>query len=101
MKIIAHLSFTPDADLQAFLSIRAEEAATVWELYKAGMIRDAALRADLKGAVLTFEAETAAEVAAVLETFPAVKAGMFVYELIPVTPFLSWETLFRREGDRA
>ncbi len=94
MKIIAHLTFTPNADRQAFLAIRAEEAAMVWRLYKAGVIRDAALRSDLKGAVLTFEAASEAEVERWLADFPAVKAGLFGYDLIAVGAFLSWETLF-------
>lgn len=94
MKIIAHLTFLPGADLQAFLAMRAEEAAKVWALYRAGIIREAALRQDLKGALLTFEADSEAEVAVHLDSFPAVRAGLFGYELITLTPFLSWETLF-------
>jgi muconolactone delta-isomerase len=97
VKIIAHLTFSPDADIQAFLAIRAEEAAMVWKLYKAGTIREAALRTDLSGAVLTFEAESEDEVRALLADFPAVKAGLFKFELIGVGPFLSWETLFAGE----
>jgi hypothetical protein len=98
MKIIAHLTFNPGAKLEEFLAMRAEEAAVVWSLYKSGVIRDAALRRDLKGAVLTFEAASEDEVRALLATFPAVKAGIFGYELIAVGPFVSWETLFTRDN---
>lgn len=97
MKIIAHLHFKPGADMEAFLALRAEEAAKVWQLYRAGTIRDAALRADLKGAVLTFEAFGEDEVRALVDGLPAVKAGLFAYDLIPVVPFMSWETLFAQQ----
>lgn len=95
MKIIAHLTFRPDTDLAAFLRLRAEEAAKVWSFYKLGILRDAELRADLKGAVLTFEAASTEDVRPHVESLPAVQAGLFAYELIPVGPFLSYETLFR------
>lgn len=95
MKIIAHLTFAPDADIGAFLKLRAAEAAHVWQLHKQGVLRDAALRTDLRGAVLTFEAADEAEVKSIVETLPAVRAGLFQSELIAVGAFLSYETLFK------
>jgi muconolactone delta-isomerase len=94
MPVLAHLTFRSPDDLPAFLALRAEEARTVWGLYAQGRIREASLRQDLRGAVLTFEAPDLAAVEADLATFPAVKAGVFQYELIALGPFLSFETLF-------
>lgn len=94
MRIIAHLFFGPNTDMDAFLKLRAEEAAHVWRFYKDGVLRDAALRTDLNGAVLTFEVADEAAARELVETLPAVKAGLFHYDLIPVGAFLSYETLF-------
>ena len=94
MKVIAHLFFSPGADIAAFMALRGQEAAHVWSFYKDGTLRDASLRNDLKGAVLTFETPSEADARALVDTLPAVKAGLFQVEMIPVGPFLSYETLF-------
>lgn len=94
MRIIASLTFAPGANIEAFMAMRREEAAEVWRLYKDGSLRVASLRADRKGALLELEVADAAAAQALIDALPAVKAGIFSCELIPLAPFESYETLF-------
>jgi hypothetical protein len=94
MRVLAYLTFNPGADLAAFMAMRRDEAAMVWRFYKDGVLRDASLRADRQGALLAFEVADEAAARALVDSLPAVRAGIFGYELIALAPFESYETLF-------
>lgn len=98
MRVLAHLFFKPGADVQKFLAMRRDEAAKVWDFYKRDVLRDQALRADKRGAVFIFEVESVEAAEALVHELPAVQAGIFAYELTPLGPFESYETLFAAEA---
>ncbi|MGB8643979.1 MAG: hypothetical protein WCF84_01985, partial [Anaerolineae bacterium] len=70
------------------------EAARVYELYQAGIVRELYFRADRHEAVLMLECADLTGAQAALQTLPLVAAGLITFELIPLTPYTGWERLF-------
>ena len=69
------------------------EAAKVWELYQAGVIRELYFRADRTAAILVLECADAAEANRVLGTLPLVEEGLIVFEIIPLRPYPGFSRL--------
>ncbi len=70
------------------------EAARVWELYKAEVLREMYFRKDWPGAVLMLECADVEEARAVLGTLPLVKAGLIAFDVIPLAPYPGFARLF-------
>jgi hypothetical protein len=70
------------------------EAARVWELYQAGVLREIYFRQDRAEAVLVLEYTNKDEAQAALDTLPLVKAGLITFELIPLRPYPGLGRLF-------
>jgi muconolactone delta-isomerase len=83
------------ADFQPYLSA---EAAQVWRLNQAGVLREIYFRVDQTSAVLILECDDAAEAQAHLDTLPLVRAGLITFELIPLAPYPGYARLFEKQG---
>jgi len=78
------------------LHLRAE-AARVWELYLAGVIRETYFRPDQHAAVLMLECADDAQARRVLDTLPLVEARLIDFEIIPLIPYPGLARLFADE----
>ncbi len=72
------------------------EAARVWELYQAGVVREMYFRSDRPDAVLLLECENAARAEDVLNTLPLVAHGAIAFEVIPLVAYPGLARLFAR-----
>ena len=97
MKIIAIEREIPGVEEDAFTAHRLTETQRVWELYQAGIIRELYFRTDRNEAVLILECENIAEARKHLGTLPMVKAGLIIFDLIPLKPYPGFARLFRSE----
>jgi hypothetical protein len=70
------------------------EAAKVWELYQAGVIREIYFRRDRPDAVLVLECADVEEARGVLHTLPLMKEGLIAFEIIPLGPYPGFARLF-------
>lgn len=98
MKIMAIERELPGATAESFRVHLDEEAAKVWDLYLAGVIRELYFRGDQNTAVLILECEHTAEAEEALATLPLVKAGLITFELIPLVPYPGFARLFAATG---
>ena len=83
---VAAAAFTP--------SLLQQEAARVWELQQAGVLRETYFRADRHAAVLVLECADAVEAQRVLGTLPLVRAALIAFEVIPLVPYPGLARLF-------
>jgi len=73
------------------------EAARVWELYQAGVIREMYFRQDRSEAVLVLECKSTAEANEYLKTLPLVKHKLIRFEVIPLIPYPGLSRLFDQD----
>lgn len=73
------------------------EAARVWELQQAGIIREIYFRADRAEAVVMLECTDVAQANEVLHSLPLVKAGLITFEVIPLKPYPGLSRLFAKQ----
>jgi len=71
-----------------------EEAARVWELYQAGLIREIYFRADQQKAVLMLECTSAEDASTLLATLPLVRQNLIHFEVIPLKAYPGFSRLF-------
>lgn len=95
MKILALERELPGAPPEKFQQLGRAEAQRVWELHQSGVIRELYFRADKPEAVLVLECETLEEAAQVLLTLPLVKAGLIVFDLVPLRAYPGFARLFQ------
>jgi hypothetical protein len=84
----------PGTTQEAFAPHLTAEAARVWELYQAGVIRELYFRQDWPGAALILECADAGEANQVLDTLPLVQEGLIVFDVIPLIPYPGFSRLF-------
>ncbi len=94
MKLLALEREIADATEAQFQPHLRAEAARVWELYQAGVLREVYFRADRPAAVLVLECADAAEARRALASLPLVAAGLIEFELIPLRPYPGLARLF-------
>lgn len=70
------------------------EAAKVWELYQADVIRELYFRGDVHCAVLILECSDVEEASRVLRTLPLVREGLIAFDIIPLIPYTGFSRLF-------
>ena len=97
MKLIA-ISKTEGVDFNALKPHLRQEARAVWQLYRAGVLREFYLRQDGPGVVLVFEAPSVDEVRERLAHLPLAQLGLIQFEVIPLGPLLSLESLMAAEA---
>jgi hypothetical protein len=73
------------------------EAARVWELYLAGVIRETYFRPDQHAAVLMLECAGDDQARQLLDTLPLVEARLIDFEIIPLIPYPGLARLFADE----
>jgi hypothetical protein len=95
MKIIAMEREIPGIEEDAFISHRQAEARKVWELYQAGIIRELYFRTDRREAVFIMECNDIGTARKHLGTLPLVRAGLIIFDLIPLKPYPGFARLFR------
>jgi muconolactone delta-isomerase len=94
MKILALEKDVPGVTEEAFKPYQAEEAARVWELYQAGVLRELYFRQDEPCAVLALECEGAEEAKGFLDTLPLVREGLIAFDVIPLVAYPGFARLF-------
>ena len=95
VKIIALEREIPGIEVDAFDPHRQSETRKVWELYQAGIIRELYFRNDRREAVFILECDDVGTARKHLGTLPFVKAGLIIFDLIPVKPYPGFARLFR------
>lgn len=94
MKILAIERQVPGVKGEQFNPHLKDEAASVWNLYQAGIFRELYFRHDQSSAVLVLECADADEANEILNTLPLVKEELIVFEIIPLTPYPGFSRLF-------
>jgi hypothetical protein len=71
------------------------EAARSWRYYLDGYIRQAYFRMPpaVPGAVLVIEADGLDHARRLMDAMPLQQAGLVTFEVIPIGPFLPWDSL--------
>jgi hypothetical protein len=95
MKIIAYDHFKPGVHKESVKpALLMEEMTHVWQLQKAGVIREIYGRADAPGAVIVFECGTVDDVKNYVAAFPLSKAGFLDWDFLPLIAPVPFEVLF-------
>jgi muconolactone delta-isomerase len=94
MKILALEHEIPGMTAEQFHPHLRAEAARVWELYQAGVLREIYFSQDEHTAVLILECSDAAEAHQVLNTLPLVKEELISFQVIPLMPYSGLARLF-------
>ena len=87
MKILALETEAPGVTGEALKPHLKAEAARVWELYQAGVVREFYFRQDRAKAVLVLECAGVAAANSILNTLPLVQVGLITFEVIPLIPY--------------
>lgn len=98
MKILALEQDVPGVKDEQFQPHLKAEAARVWELYQAGLLREIYFRQDRTNAVLVLECADANEARRTLETLPLVRLGLIDFEVIALIPYPGFSRLFVAES---
>jgi hypothetical protein len=97
MKILALEVETPGVSGKQFRPHLEAEAARVWELYQAGVIRELYFNPERHTAVLVLECADQEEAGQALSTLPLVQAGLIRFEVIPLVAYDGFARLFGKE----
>lgn len=98
VKVLAieqEVSGKSSADYATYLQA---EATHVWELYKAGVVRELYFHAEDHIAVLMLECTDVEEASRTLAGFPLVEAGLIHFRIIPLSPYDGFSRLFADHG---
>ncbi len=96
MRILAIEVSSRDAPPELVRPHLRGEALRVWELWQAGIIRDAYFRQDRPEAVLMLECRDPAEARLVLQSLPLVQAGLIAFDLFPLRAYSGFSRLFAK-----
>jgi hypothetical protein len=83
----------PEATEEKQAPLRKAEAAKVWQLMTAGVLRSIHFIPG-PGAVLQLEAKDEVDARAYINQLPMVQAGVVTVEVLPLRPFTGLEALF-------
>lgn len=95
MRILALARDVPGTPFDAFAPHLDAEAFRVWELCRAGLLREMYFRASRRDAVLFLECADEAEARDALASLPLVREGLITFEVIPLVPYDGFARLFR------
>jgi hypothetical protein len=73
------------------------EAARVWELYQADVIREMYFDRDCHAAVLMLECPSVEQAREILGTLPLVREALITFDLIPLVPYSGFSRLFKEQ----
>jgi muconolactone delta-isomerase len=94
MKILALEKEIPGVTGDQFQPHLRAEAARVWELLQASVLREIYFSQDEHTAVLILECADAADAQQILNTLPLVDAGLITFDVIPLVPYPGLARLF-------
>jgi hypothetical protein len=94
LKILALEKEVESATAEHIQPLLCAEAAQVWELCQANVLREIYFRADRPQAVLVLECDNISAAEAALMTLPLVQAGLIEFEIIPLAPYPGFRRLF-------
>lgn len=94
MRILAVEEELPGVSSEDCAPLLAEEARRLWELYRAGHVREAYFRGDRHTAVLVLESPSPETARALVDSLPLVRDGLIRFALIPLVPYTGFERLF-------
>jgi hypothetical protein len=95
VKILAMETKVPGVTAERFTpDIKQAEAARVWALQQADVIREIYFRQDWPGAVLILECASVAVAEETLALLPLVQAGLIAFDIIPLAPYPGFARLF-------
>lgn len=94
MQFLAILKVKPGTTMDALAPLLKPEAAKAWEMLASGALRSIHYIKGPVGAVLAFEADDEADVAAHVAGLPLVEKGLVSVEILPLMPFIGFAALF-------
>lgn len=95
MKIVAIERNIPGVEHEQFTSeLLKEEAAKVWEYYKAGIFREMYFTQEMHKAVIILECSTESDAAAYLQELPLVKHKLIEFETYSLINYDGFQRLF-------
>ncbi|MFO1076258.1 MAG: superoxide dismutase [Planctomycetota bacterium] len=94
MKILALERELPGATADGFRRHAKDEAQRLWELVRAGVVRETYFRVDRNEAVLVLECRTEDEARESLSGLPFVREHLIAFDLIPLQAYPGFERLF-------
>lgn len=94
VRILALEIPVPGVADEAFGPLATEEAARLWALVQADVVRETWFRAERTDAVLVLECASVRDAEAALGTLPFVRAGLIRFELVGLRPYPGFARLF-------
>jgi hypothetical protein len=94
VKILALEVEVPGLSPAEFAPHLQDEARTLWDLYQAGVVREAYFRPDRHTAVLVLECENIRHAEVALAALPLVQRRLITFELVPLEPYSGYSRLF-------
>jgi hypothetical protein len=94
MKLLAIIDVTPGTPVETIRRDLVNELKGSWDLFTAGVLREAYLTNLPSRAVFVLEAGDIAEAQMRMQALPLVAAGAMRVELIELRPFANWAKLF-------
>ena len=73
------------------------EAAEVWRLYQAGIIREIYFRHDRKAAVIILECDDLGQAENVIHALPLVREHFIEFDVAGLVPYRGFQRMFRSE----
>jgi hypothetical protein len=101
MRYLALERALPTLPRSDYSDLLQREAAAVWRLQTAGLIRDISFTHPERHAVLVLECPSLAAARAHLAELPLVRAGLIEFQLHELRPYDGYERLFAPGYDRA
>jgi hypothetical protein len=96
MRILALEKETANRAAEEFQPYLRAEAARVYELHQADVIREIYFHQEQHTAILMLECASVDEARQVLATLPLVQAGLITFDVIPLVPYSGFGRLFER-----
>ena len=94
MKFLAIIDVDPDASIEDIRRDLSRELKGSWDLFAAGVLREAYLTDMQTRAVFILEATDRADAEDRLESLPLIASGAMRVGLIELRPFTNWSRLF-------
>jgi hypothetical protein len=95
MKLLAVEKGSNDLSGDGFSELLKEEAHTVWNYYKLGIIRDIYFSLPEHKAVIIMECANKLEASQLLSELPLVKANLINFDLFELAAYDGFERLFK------
>jgi hypothetical protein len=96
MKILTIIDVAQGANLTDVRAHLGEELKGSWDLFSAGVLREAYATAKPTRVVFVLEAESVAAAQAHLAPLPLAASGAMQVEYVELHPFVNWSLLFAR-----